>query len=405
MNGNNLEISKKQNKIEPQKKGKSKLKTRIKKAILIPSIIGIFVSLLFLNHIGPWLNTPFSKAPYLSWTGDSRTSMTVTWETPLPCDTVLLYGINSSYGNMFYDPTPTFLHTANLTGLEPGTIYHYKVYSNSFFMPYFLFDKTFKTAPNDIQPFSFAIYGDNRPDVFGITAHQTIVNQILALNPDFVINVGDIVMTSNRLDQYDRFFYEIQYLAGTRPYMISVGNHEIYEYGGNVLPYLYYVNYPGNKIWYSFNYSNAYFISLCIYEDNQILTSNQLEFLENELKIANSSKNIDWIFVYFHAPLIDSAGARLYSEVQLMPILNKYKVDFVISGHDHFYERLYIPNFHHIIAGGGGAELEILISKTPFTIASKIAPCFSLFEIQNRTVFYQCIDTQGNIIDWLTVTK
>lgn len=302
----------------------------------------------------------------------------------------------------------TFLHVVTLTNLEPNTTYHYRVYSTSYFTPYFLFDRTFKTAPNDTRPFSFAVYGDTRPDAFGITAHQTIVNEILALNPDFVLNVGDIVMTSNRLDQYDRFFYEIQYLAGTRPYMISIGNHEAYEHGGNILPYLYYLNYPeepANEFWYSFDYSNARFISLFVGRNNQLLTPDQLDWLEEELNESKYNQDIDWTFVYFHVPVLSSGESPSFLQIQLMPIFTKYQVDFVLAGHHHHYERLYIPNTHHIIAGGGGAELEIFLTKTPFTISSKITHCFSHFIVENRTVFYQCIDTQGNIIDWLVVSK
>jgi hypothetical protein len=391
-----------------QKGLKPKTVARIKKAIFVPSIILIFVSLLFMNHIGPWLDVPFSKAPYLSWTQDTRTSMTISWETPLPCTTVLYYGVNGSYGNSHADLSPTMLHQVTLTNLEPGTTYHYQVLAYDFFLPYFILDRTFRTAPNGTETFSFAVYGDNRPDVFGITAHQTIVNEILALDVDFVLNLGDIVMTSNRLDQYDRFFYEIQYLAGTRPYMVTIGNHEAWEYGGNILPYLYYLSfpsYPANEFWYSFNYSNAKFISLFVGSSEQLLTPAQLDWLESELQNANESQNIDWTFLFFHVPIFSAGGSPSLLQAQLLPLITKYHVDFVLSGHHHDYERLYFPNTHYIVAGGGGAELEILMSQTPFTVTSKITHCFSHFIVQNRTVYYQCFDTQGNVIDWLVVSK
>ncbi|MHA1376913.1 MAG: metallophosphoesterase [Candidatus Helarchaeota archaeon] len=393
-----------------KKKAEEKSKKRVKPLIKILSLFflinGVYFSILNLNQVGPWLDYPFTKAPYLSWNGNTQTSMVVTWETPLPCTTVLEYGRNTTYGTTLEDLTPTMLHVVNLTGLEPGATYHYRVYAKDFFSPYFILDRTFTTAPNGTQAFSFAVYGDTRPDMFGITAHQTLVNDILMLNPDFVINVGDIVMTSNRLDQYDRFFYEIQYLAGTRPYMVSMGNHEAWELGGNVVPYLYYFSFPNNDLWYSYNYSNAYFISLIVLDEDQIIAPNQLNWLEFELQKANSSPNIDWIFLSFHSPIIHSGGGvSRFLGLQLLPLFNKYNVDFVLEGHRHFYERLYVPNTHHIIEGGGGAELEGSLAKTPFTITAELTHCFSHFIIQNRTLFYQCIDVNGRIIDWMTLTK
>ncbi|MHA1376911.1 MAG: metallophosphoesterase [Candidatus Helarchaeota archaeon] len=400
-----MQIEKKLEKSNSNKGNKSKKKARIQKIIFIPTVILIFIGLLCLNRFGPWLNTPFSKPPYLTWSQDTQTSIEIRWETPIPCSTVLAYGKNSTYNKIYYNSTPTMLHTVVLNGLDPGTTYHYKVYSKDFFVPYFLFDRTFKTAPNGTQEFSFVVYGDTRPDVFGITAHQTIINEILALNPDFVINVGDIVLSSNYLDQYDRFFYEIQYLAGTRPYMLCVGNHEAWEYGGNLLPYLYYLGSPNNKLWYSFNYSNAKFISLCVISNDQLLTPDQLQWLEKELQNANESQEIDWTFIYFHVPIYSAGGSYPILQAQLLPLINKYHVDFVISGHHHHYERLYIPNTHYLVTGGGGAELEFSIEKTPFTVVSQNIHCFSQFIVQNKTVICQCIDAQGNIIDWLAVTK
>ena len=172
-----MEISKKPDKKEVKKKAKSKKKARIKKFIFIPSIILMFVGLLSLNHIGPWLETPFTKAPYLSWSQDPMTTMTISWETPLPTTGVIEYGKSSSYGNKIVMDdvgNVTWLHIVTLTGLEPNTTYHYRVYSTSYFTLYFLLDRTFTTAPNDTRRFSFAVYGDNRPDVFGITAHQIV---------------------------------------------------------------------------------------------------------------------------------------------------------------------------------------------------------------------------------------
>ena len=97
-------------------------------------------------------------------------------------------------------------------------------------------DYTFKTAPDESNPsFSFGLVGDTRPDIFGYEAQELIMLRIIDHNPDFIINTGDIVMTSARGDHWTRFFKMISLnnYATTHPYMISIGNHETSEFGGD----------------------------------------------------------------------------------------------------------------------------------------------------------------------------
>lgn len=58
------------------------------------------------------------------------TSATITWDTDKPSDSMVNYGLTTSYGSHVYDATlVTAGHSINLTGLTPATTYHYKVTS------------------------------------------------------------------------------------------------------------------------------------------------------------------------------------------------------------------------------------------------------------------------------------
>ena len=100
----------------------------------------------------------------------------------------------------------------------------------------------------------------------------------------------------------------------------------------------------------------------------------QLNFLEETLKAAVSNKT-DWIILITHYSIFSSGhhGPHARLAALLNPLINKYKVDYVISGHDHHFEILKpeITNTHFIVTGasskprsGFGTTHEFSIFKT-----------------------------------------
>src|SRR2546425_1741429 len=78
----------------------------------------------------------------------------------------------------------------------------------------------------------------------------------------------------------------------------------------------------------------------------------QLAWLEKELVASGS----DWKIAYFHHPLYSSGGAHgsdLPLRAILEPLFVKYHVSMVLSGHDHFYERIK-PQARHLLFRGWG---------------------------------------------------
>lgn len=62
--------------------------------------------------------------------GITETSATVTWNTDENADSGLDYGLTQAYTNYLFDSSLSPSHTFTLTGLTPGTLYHFWVYSN-----------------------------------------------------------------------------------------------------------------------------------------------------------------------------------------------------------------------------------------------------------------------------------
>lgn len=56
----------------------------------------------------------------------SNTSATVSWSTDEPSDSTVNYGLTTSYGSAAANASPVTSHTINITGLVPGTTYHFR---------------------------------------------------------------------------------------------------------------------------------------------------------------------------------------------------------------------------------------------------------------------------------------
>ncbi|MDZ7291917.1 MAG: tartrate-resistant acid phosphatase type 5 family protein [candidate division KSB1 bacterium] len=81
---------------------------------------------------------------------------------------------------------------------------------------------------------------------------------------------------------------------------------------------------------------------------------NQLDWLEDELKKSTAT----WKVVYGHHPIFSNGkhGNTQALQEQLRPLLEKYKVDFYLCGHDHDRQLLQPVNGVHYIVSGTGSE-------------------------------------------------
>lgn len=102
------------------------------------------------------------------------------------------------------------------------------------------------------------------------------------------------------------------------------------------------------KQYYSFNYENIHFIVLSAeipYDED----SNQYEFVKRNLEKYSNDPSIDWIVAFFHRQLYSSGNSpedeEDFREVY-HPLFDKYKVDLVLQGHLHAYERTFPINFN-----------------------------------------------------------
>jgi 3',5'-cyclic AMP phosphodiesterase CpdA len=72
------------------------------------------------------------------------------------------------------------------------------------------------------------------------------------------------------------------------------------------------------------------------------LETEQYKFVVNDLKKANNNPYLDWIVVMFHKPFYSSLTSHSQEYImreKYQPLFDKYGVDIVLQGHNHFYDR------------------------------------------------------------------
>jgi hypothetical protein len=354
----------------------------------------------------------FNAGPFLQ--NVKPDEITVAWETKAPAPSAVYYG-RDGLTNVVSDPSPTTFHKVVIKGLERETEYKYLAVSNKLAAP----ESTFKTSINRDTPFKFAVWGDNQsnPMIF-----EPTVDLMIKEKPDIIINVGDEVGCGSDYSQWAReLFYPLRRLAINTPYFTAIGNHEYcgYDCGKPVVWFEKYMALPPNNgYYYAVTYGNSRFIML-----NQqaqagcagvVPGTEQYEWLLKELE-SPEYKTADFHFMFMHKPPYSNCWAGGYydgeasARVHLVPLIEKYGIDIVFSGHTHDYERGQWPRPdgpYYIITGGGGGGLDDTQYKEwPQMQTHKFVHHFSLVSINGKSLNFSAIDQGGDKIDSFEIVK
>jgi hypothetical protein len=247
----------------------------------------------------------------------------------------------------------------------------------------------------------FAVLGD-----FGTGARTQydLAAQMAQLHRAFpyqmVVLVGDNLYGSERPQDFKKKF-ELPYKplldAGVKFYA-SLGNHDAREQRFYKL-----FNMEG-RLYYSFSPKpDVRFFAL----ESTYPEPEQIRWLEKELAGSKS----EWKIVFFHHPLY-SSGERHGSDLRLRQVLEplflKYNVSLVLTGHDHFYERVKpqkrIPYF---VVGSGGQLREGNIDRSSGITAKGFDTdlAFLAAEITADTLVFKAISRTGQTVDAGMITR
>ncbi len=309
----------------------------------------------------------------LNWSDNSATTQSVTWRAssdvmeafgeivaagdaptyvkdkqsfPATCEAV---ESNSVFRSPVQNDLKYNTFSVTFTGLQPETTYSYRVGQCNNWSEW----HTFTTASTNEKPFTFLYFGDAQNGLD--TVYPRLARKAFLTAPEakFAIFTGDLVGEGSSERDWDNWFQALGFLAANYPLMMVPGNHEHDEYKNldgtenQVLTKLWKTlftlpqNGPENsqETCYTFTYNGVRFIALDSAKGAYDFRGEGAiaEWLEPILK----DNKCQWTILYFHHPLYSSAKDRNHFEWRqaIKPLIDRYHVDLVLSGHDHVYSR------------------------------------------------------------------
>jgi predicted MPP superfamily phosphohydrolase len=247
--------------------------------------------------------------------------------------------------------------------------------------------------PREPHSLKFAVIGDNGN---GSRAQKEVGLQMAAARGsfpfEFVLMCGDNLYGSQKPADFVAKFEQpyAALLAAGLPFYAVLGNHDDPNNR----------NYPlfnmGGQRYYTLVRKQVRFIML----DSNEMDRPQLAWLEQTLKSAQDN----WKIVVFHHPLYSDGrrhGSNVELRVLLEPLLVKYDVQVVFSGHEHFYERLKPQKgVAYIIEGSSGQLRKGNVSPSATTAAYfDQDQTFMLVEIAGDDLFFQTLSRTGKTVD------
>jgi hypothetical protein len=237
------------------------------------------------------------------------------------------------------------LAAAHVTGLEQGLLYCYQLAG----------DGGALTAPGPLRTAAppgravrLVVLGDTGT---GSDAQRAIAARLGEVHFDLALFLGDLAYPDGTAAQLDaRFFGVYRDLLRLVPAFTAIGNHDRATRGG--APYLASMFLPGRERYYSFDWGDVHFVAI----DTTRVGREQLEWLDLDLNTTDRS----WVIVFGHHPLYSSSfrGPRTILRRRFLPILRRHRVDLVLAGHEHHYERFRpIGGVTGVVSGGGGGRL------------------------------------------------
>ena len=181
-------------------------------------------------------------------------------------------------------------------------------------------------------------------------------------------------------------------IRGGVKFYASLGNHDDAALQKRYQPF----NMGGER-YYSFRPAKGVrFFAL----DSNYMDKQQRDWLVKQLAESGS----DWKILFFHHPIY-SSGEKHGSNVELRsvlePLIVKYGVDAVFTGHEHFYERLKPQKgVQYFIVGSSAKLREGNIAKTELTAKGFDQDnVFLVAEIVGEEMRFQTITRTGKVVD------
>ncbi len=360
------------------------------------------------SALRPYLQTPQPDSIWVSWWSDSDTQTFIDYGTTADALGQTVSGGMQDLGTNYH------YHSGQLTGLQPGTYYYYRVRTERETSAVFRFRTPPSIGTKD-RRFRVLVIGDNQ--IISENRWERIVERArtkieaqygvpLEEAIDFMLCVGDQVDVGT-LEHYRHLHFAFSKLISPNiGFMTLIGNHETY-YDTNMELYkkLFYYSHlsyqgivsPGGELYYAHQQASILFIHL----SSEHTGSTQQAWVQSVINAAKADAGVDLIVSLVHRPyqaeqyVGDISG---WFRTSIMPILCQTEKHVLnIGAHHHLYARGQTREWpaYHIISGATawdqywGQSTETDFDDVQKTIANWAWQILD-FDLPNRRMDVEC---------------
>jgi 3',5'-cyclic AMP phosphodiesterase CpdA len=316
--------------------------------------------------------SPIPDRIILTWAGEPSTTQTVTWRTDTSVAKAEGEIAEAEDGPGFVKKAQQFpaatesfesdlnqanYHSITFRGLKPNTQYVYRVGDGANWSEW----NQFRTATAGPAPLEFIYVGDAQTNIWDLWSRLIRQGYTEAPKTRFIIHAGDLVNRAHRDAEWGEWHLAAGWINRSIPSVPTPGNH---EYGGRRLAPHWRPQYtlPENGLPdlpetnYFYDIQGVRVVVL----NSNVQREQQAEWLDKLL--ANNPNK--WTVATFHHPIFSSARGRDNKELREVwqPIFDKYRVDLVMTGHDHTYARTNLVTGSNVQSGKAGTVYVVSVS-------------------------------------------
>jgi hypothetical protein len=306
-----------------------------------------------------------TRGPYLQ--RGSPTGAVVRWRTDVNTESRVRYGLTpTSLTGIADGASGVTDHAVTVSGLSPDTVYYYSVGTSTQTLAGG--DSTFflRTHPfvGTAVPTRIWVIGDAGT---ANASAQAVRNAYLTFAgtraTDAWLMLGDNAYESGTDAEYQAAVFNMYPTILKQAFLWpTLGNHDTAQSSNPPpsLPYYAMFTLPtngeaggiasGTEDYYSFDRGNIHFVCLDSMTSDRSPTAAMATWLRNDLAATAQT----WLIAFWHHPPYTKGSHDSDTETELvqmrqniLPILEDYGVDLVLTGHSHSYERSYLLDGHY----------------------------------------------------------
>ena len=300
-------------------------------------------------------------ALYLTWQRDPDTTMTIHWHSDSERDTSAVQYKSQAATDWLqtvgtsipFPDTGRFIHTVELTGLDPDTIHEFRLPGSETYR--------FRTLPSTLSRSVRFVEGG---DVFESGDVMDRMNRYAgSLQPDFAVIGGDLAYADGLAEHvwrwhrmFDSFYHHLRTPEGLIiPIIVAIGNHEVQKYYLSshddympgvewqlkVAPYFYRLfAMPGLPGYQTLDVGDYASFILLDTGHTVPVAGQQTEWLAAQL---NERRTVPHLFPVYHVPAYPAhrnPNDPLNSEIrrEWVPLFEEAGVQLAFEHHDHAFK-------------------------------------------------------------------